>query len=196
VGRLRGIVTVLLDLDGTLSVGSQVVPGALEAVRRLRDQGLTVRFCTNSDPVSPAALADRLARFGFEASEGGWSPRSQCRTRVLAVAADPVRRLLAEHLAGPGQAATHVLVADPSYGRPTTTWTPPSGPCGPGRNWWPHRRVGALLEYATGDSARALGQAVARVLPPRPWICSSADPRARWSSATPFASQKLFQVAN
>jgi ribonucleotide monophosphatase NagD (HAD superfamily) len=38
VGRLSGIETVLLDLDGTLYVGSQVVPGAPEAVRWLLDQ--------------------------------------------------------------------------------------------------------------------------------------------------------------
>jgi ribonucleotide monophosphatase NagD (HAD superfamily) len=58
VGRLTGIDTVLLDLDGTLYVGSQVVPGAPGAVRWLRDQGLTVRF-TNTDsitrPRSPTA---------------------------------------------------------------------------------------------------------------------------------------------
>ena len=35
MGQLSGIETVLLDLDGTLYVGSQVVPGAREAVRRL-----------------------------------------------------------------------------------------------------------------------------------------------------------------
>jgi hypothetical protein len=34
VGRLSGIDTVLLDLDGTLYVGSRVVAGAPEAVRR------------------------------------------------------------------------------------------------------------------------------------------------------------------
>jgi ribonucleotide monophosphatase NagD (HAD superfamily) len=68
VGRLSGIETVLLDLDGTLYVGSQVVPGAPEAVRWLRDQGLTVRFCTNTDSIAPAALADRLARLGFQTS--------------------------------------------------------------------------------------------------------------------------------
>jgi glycerol-1-phosphatase len=59
VGRLTGIDTVLLDLDGTLYVGSQVVPGAPGAVRWLRDQGLTVRFTTNTDsitrPRSPTA---------------------------------------------------------------------------------------------------------------------------------------------
>jgi ribonucleotide monophosphatase NagD (HAD superfamily) len=36
VGRLEGVDTVLLDLDGTLYVGSRVVDGAPEAVRRLR----------------------------------------------------------------------------------------------------------------------------------------------------------------
>ena len=37
MGRLTGVQTVLLDLDGTLYVGSQVVAGAPEAVRWLRD---------------------------------------------------------------------------------------------------------------------------------------------------------------
>jgi ribonucleotide monophosphatase NagD (HAD superfamily) len=104
LGRLTGIETVLLDLDGTLYVGSQIVPGAPEAVQWLRDQGLTVRFCTNTDSIPPAALADRLARRGFQTSEDelvtpvavaarllGSDPEA----RVLAVAADGVRQLLA-----------------------------------------------------------------------------------------------------
>jgi hypothetical protein len=125
VGRLSGIETVLLDLDGTLYVGSQVVPGAPEAVRWLRDQGLTVRFCTNTDSIAPAALADRLGRLGFQTSADelvtpiavaerlfGAAPEA----RVLAVAADGVRQLLGRFLAGPDTPPTHVLVADPSYG--------------------------------------------------------------------------------
>jgi ribonucleotide monophosphatase NagD (HAD superfamily) len=125
VGRLTGIETVLLDLDGTLYVGSQVVPSAPEAVRRLRDQGLTVRFCTNTDSITPTALADRLARRGFQTSaEELVTPvavaerlfASASQARVLAVAADEVRQLLGRFLAGPGEPATHVLVADPSYG--------------------------------------------------------------------------------
>ena len=39
MGRLTGIETVLLDLDGTLYVAAKVVPGVPEAVRWLRDQG-------------------------------------------------------------------------------------------------------------------------------------------------------------
>jgi ribonucleotide monophosphatase NagD (HAD superfamily) len=63
VGRLTGIDTVLLlDLDGTLYVGSQVVPGAPETVRWLRAQGLTVRFTTNTDSIPPtAAVVDSVA---------------------------------------------------------------------------------------------------------------------------------------
>jgi ribonucleotide monophosphatase NagD (HAD superfamily) len=59
VGRLTGIDTVLLDLYGTLYMGSQVVPGAPEMVRWLRAQGLTVRFTTNTDsiPRPPAPTA-------------------------------------------------------------------------------------------------------------------------------------------
>ena len=39
VGRLSGNRTVLLDLDGTLYVGSQVMAGAPEAVQLLATRG-------------------------------------------------------------------------------------------------------------------------------------------------------------
>jgi ribonucleotide monophosphatase NagD (HAD superfamily) len=183
VGRLTGIDTVLLDLDGTLYVGSQVVPGAPEAVRWLRAQGLTVRFCTNTDSIPPAALADRLARLGLPATEeelvtpvavAAQRFASTDEARVLAVAADGVRQLLAGCLAGPGDRVTHVPVADPSYG---ATYDDLAADIGGGR------AVGAatvlvrsgkgdrpsrapkdtgrwvrLLEYATGQTARVLGK--------------------------------------
>jgi HAD superfamily hydrolase (TIGR01458 family) len=182
VGRLTGIDTVLLDLDGTLYVGSQVVPGAPEAVRWLRDQGLTVRFCTNTDSVTPAALADRLARLGLPATEEELvTPvavaarlfASTDEARVLAVAADGVRQLLAGCLAGPGDRVTHVLVADPSYG---ATYDDLDGfravRAGAElvatqvnriarRDDGEHLDTGGwvrLLEYATGQTARVLGK--------------------------------------
>jgi ribonucleotide monophosphatase NagD (HAD superfamily) len=115
VGRLTGIDTVLLlDLDGTLYVGSQVVPGAPETVRWLRAQGLTVRFTTNTDSVTPTALADRLARLGFPAAEDELvTPvavaarlfASASQARVLAVAA-----LL--RCAGPEHAEAAISVLD------------------------------------------------------------------------------------
>jgi HAD superfamily hydrolase (TIGR01458 family) len=183
MGRLGGVETVLLDLDGTLYLGSRVVPGAPEAVRRLRDQGLAVRFCTNTDSVTPAALAERLAERGFPAATDelvtpvavaarllGSAPEA----RVLAVAAEPVRRLLADRLAGPGEAVTHVLVADPSYGATYDDLDAAFRAVRGGAelvatqvNRVAHRDDGEhldtggwvrLLEYATGRTARVLGK--------------------------------------
>jgi HAD superfamily hydrolase (TIGR01458 family) len=183
VVRLTGIDTVLLDLDGTLYVGSRVVPGASEAVRWLRDQGLTVRFTTNTDSIPPAALADRLAERGFEASEDELvTPVAVAarllapdpEARVLAVAADGVRQLLASCLAGPGETATHVLVADPSYGASYEDLDAAFRALRAGaelvatqvnriavRDDGEHLDTGGwvrLLEYATGTSARVLGK--------------------------------------
>jgi HAD superfamily hydrolase (TIGR01458 family) len=183
VGRLSGIETVLLDLDGTLYVGSQVVPGAPEAVRWLRDQGLTVRFCTNTDSIPPAALAHRLARLGYPAgTEELVTPvavadrlfASVPEARVLAVAADGVREVLARFLAGPGEPVSHVLVADPSYGATYGELDAAFQAVRGGaelvatqvnriarRDDGEHLDTGGwvrLLEYATGTSARVLGK--------------------------------------
>jgi HAD superfamily hydrolase (TIGR01458 family) len=183
MGRLTGIETVLLDLDGTMYVGTQVVPGAPEAVRWLREQGLTVRFCTNTDSVTPAALADRLARLGFAADEGelvtpvavaarlfGADPEA----RVLAVAAGEVRELLGDRLAGPGEPVTHLLVADPSYGATYDDLDAAFRALRDGaelvatqvnriavRDDGEHLDTGGwvrLLEYAAGATARVLGK--------------------------------------
>jgi Haloacid dehalogenase-like hydrolase len=86
------------------------VPGAPEAVRWLRDQGLTVRFTTNTDSVAPAALADRLARLGFPASEDELVTPIAVAERLFA--SSPLARVLAGCLAGPGDRVTHVLVAE------------------------------------------------------------------------------------
>jgi HAD superfamily hydrolase (TIGR01458 family) len=183
MGRLAGVETVLLDLDGTLYVGSQVVPGAPEAVRRLREQGLTLRFCTNTDSLAPAALAERLAGRGFEVDEDelvtpvAVAVRLLAATpdaRVLAVAAEGVRGLLGERLAGPGEAATHVLVADPSYGATYGDLDAAFRAVRAGaellasqvnrvaiRDDGEHLDTGGwvrLLEYATGETARVLGK--------------------------------------
>jgi HAD superfamily hydrolase (TIGR01458 family) len=183
VGRLERVDTVLLDLDGTLYVGSRVVDGAPEAVRRLREQGLAVRFCTNTDSVPPAELAGRLARRGFQVSEDELvTPvavaarllEGDPEARVLAVAAGGVRELLADRLAGPGERVTHVLVADPSYGAAYDDLDAAFRAVRGGAELWAtqvnrvavrddgeHLDTGGwvrLLEYATGATARVLGK--------------------------------------
>ena len=39
---------LLIDLSGTLHVGNQPTPGAAEALKRLRDSGLPLRFISNT----------------------------------------------------------------------------------------------------------------------------------------------------
>lgn len=59
----------LLDLDGTLYVGDEALPGALEAVRTLSERGIPRRFLTNTTRLSRRELAQRLRRMGFEIEE-------------------------------------------------------------------------------------------------------------------------------
>ncbi|MDL5360715.1 HAD-IIA family hydrolase [Halalkalicoccus sp. NIPERK01] len=56
---------VVLDVDGTLIRGSEPIPGAVEAVARLREAGLSPAFVSNNPIRTREAYADRLARHGF-----------------------------------------------------------------------------------------------------------------------------------
>src|SRR5262245_21510035 len=64
---MRSLRGVCLDLDGVLYIEGQVVPGAPEAVRRLRASGRGVRFVTNATMRPRSALVTKLAGMGFAA---------------------------------------------------------------------------------------------------------------------------------
>ncbi|XP_012262305.2 haloacid dehalogenase-like hydrolase domain-containing protein 2 [Athalia rosae] len=61
----RKIKTVLIDLSGTLHVDDNVIPGAVEALKRLRETGAFIRFVTNTTKESQKLLHDRLKKLGF-----------------------------------------------------------------------------------------------------------------------------------
>jgi HAD superfamily hydrolase (TIGR01458 family) len=56
---------ILLDVDGVLHVSNEPIPGAVEAVARLRTQGHRLRFVTNNTSRSRAELAEQLRDAGF-----------------------------------------------------------------------------------------------------------------------------------
>jgi HAD superfamily hydrolase (TIGR01458 family) len=58
----------LLDLDGTLYSGESVIPGAPEALARLRKRGIPHRLVTNTTSRSRTMLVQRLQDYGFEVS--------------------------------------------------------------------------------------------------------------------------------
>ena len=57
---------ILLDVDGVLHVSGEPIPGAVEAVARLRADGHRLRFVTNNSTRARATLAEELRGLGFE----------------------------------------------------------------------------------------------------------------------------------
>ncbi len=182
---LADVKLALLDLDGTVYVGTRPVAGAAAAVARLRDLGVRVRFVTNTDSVTPEALCGRLAGMGIRAAAGEvltpvvlahrlFGELEPERPRLLAVASPEIRELLGRFLAGPGEPATHVLVCDPSYGATYEDLDAAFRAVRAGaelvatqvariarRDDGDHLDTGGfvrLLEYATGERARVLGK--------------------------------------
>ena len=61
---------LLLDLDGTMYVGGEPVPGAREAVEALEASGLVLRYVTNTTRMPRSAVIERLRTLGFRVEEG------------------------------------------------------------------------------------------------------------------------------
>lgn len=60
---------VLIDLSGTLHIGGTPIPGAIDAIRRLREQGLAVKFVTNTSRRTRSTIYRDLRRMGFDLAE-------------------------------------------------------------------------------------------------------------------------------
>lgn len=60
---------IMLDLDGTLYVGKQAIPGAIACIRELRERGMQLRFLTNTTTKSQDELIAQLRVMGFSLEE-------------------------------------------------------------------------------------------------------------------------------
>ena len=60
---------VLLDIDGVLTQSWRALPGAVEAVDRLRADGAALALVTNATSRSRAGIVDRLHRAGFTVAD-------------------------------------------------------------------------------------------------------------------------------
>lgn len=83
----------LIDLDGVVWIGREMVPGAVETLGRLLQAGVEIVFVTNNSVKRPAAYAARLREAGIEIPDD----------RVLTGGAATAR--LAAERVGPGAAA-------------------------------------------------------------------------------------------
>ncbi|WP_321284928.1 TIGR01458 family HAD-type hydrolase [uncultured Vibrio sp.] len=64
--RQNKIHGVLLDLEGVLFVGEQVIEGAIEVVEYLQTQRIPFRFMTNTTTKSRNSIAEKMQKMGFK----------------------------------------------------------------------------------------------------------------------------------
>ena len=55
----------IFDLDGTIYLGEELLPGAAQLVNTLRTQGKPVRFISNNPTKNPEQYAEKLTRLGL-----------------------------------------------------------------------------------------------------------------------------------
>ncbi|MHA1516981.1 MAG: TIGR01458 family HAD-type hydrolase [Alphaproteobacteria bacterium] len=81
---------VLLDLAGVVYEGDHVLPGAVDAIARLHQAGLSLRFVTNTTTKTKEALLERLRALGLKISDDElFTPGNAARQWLTAHDATP-----------------------------------------------------------------------------------------------------------
>jgi NagD protein len=104
----------VLDLDGTVYLGGAPLPGAVEAIARLRALGSRFVFLSNNPLWAPAAYADKLRAMGVPVEDG--EVVSSIDALLGYLADRPPARILAicePLLAGLLADAGHAITEDP-----------------------------------------------------------------------------------
>jgi len=96
----------LLDLDGTIYLGEELLPGAFEFITTVRRLGSRTLFVTNNPTRDPHMYADKLSRLGLPTPEDhivnpvvtltAWLKREAPGARVFLIGEAPLRRALDE----------------------------------------------------------------------------------------------------
>ena len=68
VESLDGLDGLVLDLDGVVYRGDSIIPGAAEAIEKMRAVGFPLVFATNNATKTPDAYAQKLAHLGIRAA--------------------------------------------------------------------------------------------------------------------------------
>jgi len=67
--KIKNIKGILSDIDGTLYFKNSPIPGAIEAVSKLKKAGIKLLFFTNTDSKTPKTIHNILLKYGFQISE-------------------------------------------------------------------------------------------------------------------------------
>jgi HAD superfamily hydrolase (TIGR01450 family) len=77
------IASLVCDMDGVLYRGNDTIPGAPEAVRRLRANGVKVLFCTNNSNQTVQQYSEKLTRMGIPTTPADILSSAVVTTEVL-----------------------------------------------------------------------------------------------------------------
>ena len=100
--RVRLYDGYLFDLDGTIYLGDELIPGAFDLVTRLREMGRKTLFLSNNPTKDPQMYADKLTRLGLPTDPGmvvnplvtlsAWLRREAPASRVFVLGSEPLQR--------------------------------------------------------------------------------------------------------
>lgn len=112
---------VLLDVGGVVYVGAEPLPGAVAAVRRLKDAGFGLRYLTNTTRTPRRGVLGKLRGFGLDVDEGElFMPAIAARRYLEGRGLAPhllVHPALEEDFAGlPGGGSEAVVIGDAADG--------------------------------------------------------------------------------
>jgi HAD superfamily hydrolase (TIGR01450 family) len=95
----------LFDLDGTIYLGDELLPGAYDLVTALRAAGRQTLFLSNNSTRDPAMYAEKLARLGLPTptthivntvvTMTAWLRANAPDARVFVIGEEPLRRAIA-----------------------------------------------------------------------------------------------------
>jgi HAD superfamily hydrolase (TIGR01458 family) len=96
---LEGVEGLLLDLSGVIYVQDEAVPGAAEALERLRADGVPIRLVTNTTMRPRRTILERLERLGLEADPAELiTPATLARRRCEEAGYDSVALVVLDEL--------------------------------------------------------------------------------------------------
>ncbi|KAL5022103.1 hypothetical protein ScPMuIL_001258 [Solemya velum] len=81
----KPIAGVLFDISGVLfeSGASNAIVGSVDAIKRIKESGMPVRFCTNETQKTRMNLVEKLVKLGFDVAEGEVFPPAPAMCHIL-----------------------------------------------------------------------------------------------------------------
>jgi HAD superfamily hydrolase (TIGR01458 family) len=69
---------LLIDIDGTIYFKGQLIDGAIDFLKELKENDVAIRYLTNTTSIAPSKIVERLNNYGLDVSE------QECFTPITA----------------------------------------------------------------------------------------------------------------